>query len=91
MRLPMTERVQASIIAVQAYRKWIWANKVVTFCAETRWDEHDEAAVSSYWRTIRPKGTDGSNACLSAALSYPIEDTVNIEAEELPHKFSFGW
>lgn len=91
MRIPMTARVQASIIAVQAYRKWLWANKVVTVGADARWDEHDEAAVASYWRTIRPEGADKSNACLSAALSYPIEDTVNTKSEELPHQFSFGW
>lgn len=91
MIIPMTERVQASIIAVQAYRAWIWANKVVSFGVDARWDEHDDAAIASYWRAVRPDGTDKSDACLMAALSYPIDDTVGTEAYELPQRFSFGW
>ena len=91
MIIQMTERVQASIIAVQAYRKWLWANKIATIGAGAHWDEHDDAAVASYWRTVRPEGTDISDACLKAALSYPIEDTANTESFELPQRFSFGW
>lgn len=91
MILQMTECVQASIIAVQAYRKWLWANKVVSLGVDAHWDEHDDAAVASYWRTVRPDGTDKSDACLIAALSYPIENTVNTENYELPQRFSFGW
>lgn len=91
MIIQMTERVQASIIAVQAYRKWIWAHKVATIGADAHWDEHDDVAVASYWRLVRPEGSDKSDACLMAALSYPIEDTVSTEVCELPQRFSFGW
>lgn len=91
MIIRMTERVQASIIAVQAYRKWLWANKVASQGPDVKWDNHDDAAVASYWRTIRPDGTDKTDACLQAALSYPIDDTLNTESYELPQKFSFGW
>lgn len=91
MIIQMTESVQASIIAVQAYRKWVRAHKVATIGADTHWDEDDDGVVASYWQLIRPEGTDKSDACLMAALSYPIEDTVNTESYELPHRFCFGW
>lgn len=91
MIIRMTERVQASIIAVQEYKKWLWANKVVSQGPDVTWDKADDAAVSSYWRTIRPDGTDKTDACLQAALSYPIRETLNTESLELPQKFGFGW
>lgn len=91
MIIRMTERIQASILAVQAYRKWLCANKVVIYGPDVRWDTHDDAAVSSYWRTVRAEGMDNSVACLRAALSYPIEETIYTERDELPQNFSFGW
>ena len=67
------------------------SSKIATIGVDAHWDEHDDAAVASYWRTVRPEGTDISDACLKAALSYPIEDTTNTESFELPQRFSFGW
>lgn len=91
MIIKMTERIQASIIAVQTYRKWLWSNKIVIQGEGARWDKADERAVASYWRTIRPEGTDQTDACLYAALTYPIESTMNVEMNELSNGFSFGW
>lgn len=91
MIIGMTERIQASIRAVQAYREWLWANKVVTYGPDAQWDTQDDAAVSSYWRTIRAEGMDNSAGCLAAALSYPINETMNTESDELPQNFNFGW
>ena len=88
MNIPLTERVQASIIALQAYSKWLWANKVATFGPQVSRDDADESAEKGYWRTIRPEGTDGSDSCFYAAKRYPITDTLDTPRrcrQPIPH------
>lgn len=90
MRVPMTERILSSILALQAYRKWLWANKVATFGPHVRRDDSDEAAEWSYFRTIRAAGMPGTKTCFEAAMNFDSEPLLQVEESDLKN-FFFTW
>lgn len=89
MKTSMNEKIQSIICAVHAYKKHLisYYNFVL---GEKNYNWYDE--TKRFYNTLPlPEGMSDNIACFEAVLSYPIDETLNTEMDELPHKFSFGY
>lgn len=81
------------VIAVQNYRRWRYSDQFARGKLDALHSYQAEGETYSYFVSLEPKraGLDTTRNCLEAVLSYPIAETINTEAEDLPKMFSFGW
>lgn len=93
MTVQMTESLQSIIIAVQNYQKWRCADLFARGYLDALQIYQVKGETYNYFVSLEPKraGLDMTRNCLEAVLSYPIAETINTEAEDLPKMFSFGW
>lgn len=93
MKVQMTETLQSIIIAVQSYRRWRYADLFAKEKLGALQSYQAEGETYNYFVSLEPKrvGLDMTKSCLEAVLNYPIVETINTEAEDLPKMFSFGW
>lgn len=91
MQVKMTEELQSLIIAVQSFRKWVYADSVVRGIDLLNNSSLEKAY--DYFKELKPErlGLNTTVPCFMAVMKYPIEDTVHTQMNELPDKFSFGW
>lgn len=88
MKLSMTERIQAIIVAVQQYHEWYMADAMAR--GTTGLDAFEK--TMNYYSSIPlPEGLAHNRACFEAILRYPIEQTLNTQMEDLPHIFKFEY
>ena len=90
MTIKMNRQIQAIIIATQAYKKWICAHKQATGTWSAQWDWH--ADTYKYYIGILTNNCElrSSIACFESVLSYPIEQTISTEMDDLG-KFTFSF
>lgn len=92
MKIKMDESVQVTILAVQTHYKALYYDRYM------RAKKFDNLDMFACWQDTRayfnsivlPDGMSHSTACFDAIMRYPIQDTMNTEAEELG-QFEFGY
>lgn len=90
MKTPMTREIQAVILAVQTYRRFLtYDNEVHSFAKSS---ERLFGQILTYFCSIPlPDGLKHCPACLEAILHYPIAETYDTPMEQLPENYSFGY
>ena len=93
MKVQMTESLQSIIIAVKSYRNWRYSYMFAKGEQSAEKTNRIEKETYGYFVQLDPKrvGLDTTSICYEAVLRYPIVETINTEAEDLPKMFSFGW
>ena len=81
----MSKDMQSVIIAVQRFKAWYYVH-----CEICGVHPNFRKIKEYYYDLPKPDGMDNSIACFEAVLNYPINDTVNVEENDL-HNFQFGY
>ena len=88
MKLSLTERIQAIIVAVQQYHEWRTADAMARGITDI--DVFEKTRI--YYSSLAlPEGLAHNLDCFEAILRYPIEQTLNTQMEDLPHLFKFEY
>ena len=90
MTTPMTREIQAVILAVQTYRKFLNYDSEAR-CFQKSDDRLFGELQAYFCKLPLPSGMTHGVACFEAILRYPIEETLDTQMEELPDHFSFGY
>lgn len=89
MKTPLTEGIQNIIIATQDYKKHLISYH--SFVLEDKQFDWYEETKNFYNSLPLPNEMATSINCFESVLSYPIQDTIETEMDELPLKYEFGY